>query len=70
MDKTIPSNRPDITFTSKNTKNTFLIDIAISSTHNLVKTITEKQNKYQELVNEIRDMWKQAAVQVVPIVQE
>jgi hypothetical protein len=54
-DKTIPSNRPDITFTNKKTKNTFLIDIAVPSTHNLAKTITEKQNKYQELANEIRD---------------
>jgi hypothetical protein len=48
--------------------NTFLIDIAIPHTHNLTKTITKKQNKYQELVNEVRDIWKQDAVQVVPIV--
>jgi 23S rRNA pseudoU1915 N3-methylase RlmH len=67
-DKTIPSNRPDITLTNKKTKNTFLIDIAIPNTHNLAKTITEKQNKYQEMANEIRDMWKQGAVQVVAIV--
>jgi hypothetical protein len=67
-DKTIPSNRPDITFTNKKTKNTFLIDIAIPNTHNLAKTITAKQKKYQELANEIRVMWKQDAVQVVPIV--
>jgi hypothetical protein len=66
--KTIPSNRPDITFTNKKTKNIVLIDIAIPNTHNLAKTITEKQNKYQELANEIRDMWKKDAVQVVPIV--
>jgi hypothetical protein len=67
-DKTIPSNRPDITLTNKKTKNTFLIDIAIPNKHNLAKTITEKQNKCQELANEVRDMWKQNAVQVVPIV--
>jgi hypothetical protein len=67
-DETIPSNRPDITFTSKKTKNTFLIDIAIPNTYNLAKTITEKQNKYQELANEIHAMWNQDAVQVVPIV--
>jgi hypothetical protein len=66
--KTIPSNRPDVTFTNKKTKHTFLIDIAIPNTHNLAKTITEEQNKYQELANEIRDVWKQDAVQVVPIV--
>jgi S-adenosylmethionine synthetase len=67
-DRTIPSNGPDITFTNKKTKNTFLIDIAIPNTHNLTKTITEKQNKYQELAKEIHDMWKQDAVQAVPIV--
>jgi hypothetical protein len=67
-DKTVPSNRPDITLTNKKTKNTFLIDIAIPNTHNLTKTITEKQNKYQELVNEIHVMWKQDAVQAVLIV--
>jgi hypothetical protein len=67
-DKTVPFNRPDITFTDKKTKNTFLIDIAIPNTHNLAKTVTEKQNKYQELAKEIRAMWKQNAVQAVPIV--
>jgi len=50
------------------TKNTFLIDIAVPNTHNLAKTITDKQNKYQELPNEICAMWKQKAVQVIPIV--
>jgi hypothetical protein len=67
-DKTIPCNRPDITFMNKKTKNTLLIDIAIPNTHNLAKTITEKQNKYQELANEIHEIWKQDAAQVVPIV--
>jgi hypothetical protein len=38
------------------------------NTHNLTKTITDKQNKYQELANEICAMWKQKAVQVIPIV--
>ena len=47
-------NRPDITFMNKKTKKTFLIDIAVPNTHNLDKTITDKQNKYQELVNEIQ----------------
>jgi hypothetical protein len=67
-DKTIPFNRPDITFMNKRTKNTFLIDIDVLNTHNLAKTIADKQNKYQELVNEICAMWKQKAVQVIPIV--
>jgi hypothetical protein len=53
---------------NKKTKNAFLIDIAIPNTHNLAKTITKKQKKYQKLVNKVRDMWKQDTVKVVPIV--
>jgi hypothetical protein len=60
-DKTIPSNRPDITFMNKKTKSTFLADIAVPNTHNLAKTITDKQNKYRELANEICALWKQKA---------
>jgi hypothetical protein len=67
-DKTISCNRPDITFMNKKTKNTFLIDIAVSNTHNLTKTIADKQNKYQELAHEIYARWKQNAAQVIPIV--
>jgi hypothetical protein len=36
---------------NKKTMNTFLIDIAVPNTHNLVKIIIDKQNKYQELAN-------------------
>jgi hypothetical protein len=67
-DKTIPFNRPDKTSMNKNTKNTFLIDTDVLNTHNLTKTITDKQNKYQELENEICAMWKQNAAQVIPII--
>ena len=52
---------------NKKTKNTFLIDIVFPNTHNLAKTITDKQNKYQEMANEICAMWKQNAAQVIPI---
>jgi hypothetical protein len=52
-DKTISSNRPHITFMNKKTKNTFMIDTAVLNTHNLTKTITDKQNKYQELAHVI-----------------
>jgi hypothetical protein len=66
--KTILFNRPDITFMNKKTKNTFQIDIAVPNTHNIAKTITDKQNKYQELANDICAMWKQNTAQVIPIV--
>jgi len=67
-DKTIPFNRPDITFMNNKTKNAFSIDIAIPNTHNLAKTITDKQNKCKELTNEICAMWKKKAAQLIPIV--
>jgi hypothetical protein len=67
-DKKIPFNQPDITFMNKKTKNTFLIDIAVPNTHNLAKTVTDKQKKYQELANEICAMWKQNTAQVIPLV--
>ena len=67
-DKTIPFNRPDITFMNKKTNSTSLIDIAVPDTHNLAKTRTDKQNKYPELANEICAMWKQKTAQVFLIV--
>jgi hypothetical protein len=45
-----------------------MIDIAVPNTHNLAQTITDKQNKYQELANEICAMWKQNTAQVIPLV--
>ena len=53
---------------NKKTKSTFLLAIAVPNTHNLAKTITDKQNNYHELANEIRAMWKQNTAQVIPIV--
>ena len=53
---------------NKKTKNTFLTDIAVPNTQNLAKTITDKQNKYQELANVICATWKQKAAQVILIV--
>ena len=46
---------------NKKTKNIFLIDIAVPNTHDLAKTIIDKQNKYQELANEICAVWNQKA---------
>ena len=53
---------------NKNTKNNLLIDIAVQNIHNLTKTVTDKQNKYQELTNEICTMWKQNTAQVIALV--
>jgi hypothetical protein len=53
---------------NRKTKNTFVIDIAVPNTHNLAKTINDKQNSYHELANEICAVWKQKAAQVISIV--
>jgi len=53
---------------NKKTKTPFLIDTAVPNTHNLAKTTTDKQNKYQEVANEICAMWNKNAAQVIPIV--
>jgi hypothetical protein len=53
---------------NNNNNNTLLIDIAVPNTHTLTKTIADKQNKYQALANEICAMWKQKALQVIPII--
>ena len=45
-----------------------MIDIAVPDTHNHTKTITDKQNKYQDLANEICVIWNQKAAQLIPIV--
>jgi hypothetical protein len=52
---------------NKKTKKT-LIDIAAPNTHNLAKTITDKQSTCQELANEVCAMWKQNTAQVIPLV--
>jgi hypothetical protein len=54
-----------LTYNNSNNNNTFLIDTAVPNTHNLTKTITDKQNKYKELANEICAMWKQNTAQVI-----
>ena len=43
-------------------------NIAAPNIYNLANTITNKQNKYQELTNEICAMWKQNTAQVIPLV--
>ncbi|XP_064076354.1 uncharacterized protein LOC135194637 [Vanessa tameamea] len=67
-DKTIHYNRPDITLVNKSSKIAYLIDVSVPNTHNLLKTITEKINKYTELKEEIIRIWNLNKVFIVPIV--
>lgn len=67
-DRTIHYNRPDVLLQDKLNKISYLIDISVPNTHNLLKVITEKINKYAELKEEVSRIWKQNKVYVVPIV--
>lgn len=67
-DRTRPHNRPDIVLTIKEKKITYLIDIAIPNTNNLEKKHAEKIEKYIPLAEEIKQMWHQNTVQIVPVI--
>lgn len=67
-DKTVTSNRPDITFTNKKEKKTYIIDIAIPNDANVIQKEQEKITKYIPLATEIKELWKQKTVTIVPII--
>lgn len=67
-DHTIAHNRPDITLINKQTKTTYLIDIAVPNTHNIQQKHMEKVGKYLPLAEEIKQMWRQDKVVIVPII--
>jgi len=64
MTPRMPSHN-SIAVNNNNNNNNNLIDIIVPNTQNLAKTITDKQNKYQEVANEICAVWKQKAAQVI-----
>nr|CAI5864716.1 unnamed protein product [Callosobruchus analis] len=67
-DKTIPANRPDIVFQSKADKITYLIDIAIPNDNNIQTSYAGKISKYTDLEIEIKRLWKQNKVIIVPLI--
>jgi Reverse transcriptase (RNA-dependent DNA polymerase) len=67
-DQTIHHNRPDIIIIDKKKRETIIIDVAVPLCHNVEKTWIEKISKYKELAIEIKKMWKQTKVTVVPLI--
>lgn len=67
-DKTISSNRPDITLINKNNKTTYFIEISTPNDTNIHKKYIEKITKYTELTQEIKRIWKQNTVKTIPFV--
>jgi len=62
------NNQPDINLTNKKNKELLFDRHRCPEYTYLAKTITDKQNKYQDLATELCAMWKQNAAQVIPIV--
>lgn len=67
-DKHLEHNRPDIILLKKQEKEAIFIDVAITNDNNMVKTHTEKINKYIDLSYEIKDLWKINKVKIIPII--
>jgi hypothetical protein len=66
-DKTIHSNRPDITLVDKLSKTVYFIDTAIPNNHNLNAKYAEKPTKYSELSIEIKDQLKMDTIATIPV---
>nr|QVK45139.1 GST [Pagiophloeus tsushimanus] len=67
-DRTMAYNRPDITYTLKKEKITYLIDVAIPNDANIKKKEEEKIEKYTSLAIEMKDLWKQQYVKIIPLI--
>lgn len=67
-DKTIVCNRPDITLLDKTQKHTYIIDISIPNDSNVIQKETEKIEKYTPLAIELKEIWKQNRISIVPII--
>ena len=67
-DKTIVANRPDITLIDKINKTTYIIDIAVPGDTNIHQKHREKIEKYTPLAQEIKRIWKQDKIVIVPII--
>ena len=67
-DKTIVANRPDIVLIDKTRKKTYIIDIAIPNDHNINQKYREKVEKYTPLAQEIKRIWRQDTVIILPFI--
>ena len=66
-DRIIEARRPDIVVVDKLNSETVIIDIAVPGDFRVKEKESEKIEKYQDLVLEIRRMWK-TSTKVIPIV--
>lgn len=67
-DHTITANRPDIIVVSKTQNKTSLIEISVPNNNNIQKKYREKIEKYIPLRDELKNLWKQQHVEIIPII--
>ena len=66
-DRTVKYNRPDVILVDKATRKWIMIDIAVPSDFNVVRTEDWKVEKYQDLAFEIRKL-HQVETRIIPVV--
>ncbi|MXP61693.1 hypothetical protein [Pantoea sp. Taur] len=67
-DHTIPHNKPDILFVNKKDKVGSIIEIGVPSGDNVQKVVAEKIRKYQDLSEELRELYQLEKVRVYPLI--
>jgi len=67
-DKSIKSQRPDVTVIIKKPRQCLLIDFSIPFDTNVKTKTEEKIEKYGELVFEVKRLWNMEKVEVLPII--
>ena len=65
-DRSIHNNRLDIVLLDKTIKEAYLIDVAISNSHNIHSTITEKLQKCTDLKEKLIGIWKLKTACIIP----
>lgn len=67
-DHNIPHNRPDILLITKKIKKAIIVEVGVPADDNVPKTISEKIRKYQELCEELKQLYRLEEVKVLPVV--
>ena len=67
-DKVIKERRPDLVIVKKQSREAWLIDVAIPGHARVAQKELEKKTKYQDLAIELQRLWDMRNVKVVPII--
>jgi hypothetical protein len=66
-DINIKHNRPDIIILNKQQQQAYLLDIAVTNSHNITQTYNTKINKYLELSVAMRNLWCLEKKSILPL---